>query len=112
MLDPSLVPFFSTASAPTLRTPPAPPSGQPRSRLSDDSGGPFRYNGIVSTQNALKLLYELRAVLDRLGENDSTLREALAGHRSGRAPHQFLYYFHLAQYSPDPVDIEEEEEDD
>jgi len=32
----------------------------------------------VSTPNALKLLYELRAVLDRLGEEDQTLREALA----------------------------------
>jgi 5'-3' exonuclease len=32
----------------------------------------------VSTQTALKLLFELRAVLDRLGENDSTMREALA----------------------------------
>jgi hypothetical protein len=32
----------------------------------------------VSTQIALKLLFELRAVLDRLGENDSTLREAIA----------------------------------
>ncbi len=32
----------------------------------------------VSTQAALKMLFELRAVLDRLGENDSTLREAMA----------------------------------
>lgn len=32
----------------------------------------------MSTQNALKLLYELRVVLDRLGENDSTLHEAVA----------------------------------
>lgn len=32
----------------------------------------------MSTQIALKLLFELRAVLDRLGENDSTIREALA----------------------------------
>lgn len=95
-----------------LRTPPAPPSGQPRSRLSDDSGGPFRYNGIVSTQNALKLLYELRAVLDRLGENDSTLREALAQDidRAVRLTNSCITQ--LAQYSPDPVDIEEEEEDD
>ncbi|MGA3169446.1 MAG: hypothetical protein ABSE62_00380 [Chthoniobacteraceae bacterium] len=32
----------------------------------------------MSTQNALKLLFELRAVLDRLGEEDQTLKEALA----------------------------------
>lgn len=32
----------------------------------------------MSTQTALKLLFELRAVLDRLGENDSTLLEAIA----------------------------------
>ncbi len=36
-----------------------------------------RYAGGVSTQNTLKLLFELRAVLDRLGENDSTIEEAI-----------------------------------
>jgi hypothetical protein len=38
----------------------------------------------VSTQAALKSLFELRAVLDRMGENDSTLREAI-GHDIERA---------------------------
>jgi len=32
----------------------------------------------VNTQAALKMLFELRAVLDRLGEGTSTLREAVA----------------------------------
>lgn len=32
----------------------------------------------MSTQNALKLLFELRVVLDRLAENDSSLHEAVA----------------------------------
>jgi hypothetical protein len=38
----------------------------------------LRYNGAVNTQTVLTLLFELRAVLDRLGENDSTILEALA----------------------------------
>jgi len=32
----------------------------------------------VNTETALKLLYELRAVLDRLSENEGTLKEALS----------------------------------
>ncbi len=36
------------------------------------------YDGAVSTQNALKLLFELRAVLDRVGEYDVTIRESMA----------------------------------
>lgn len=32
----------------------------------------------MNSQNALKLLFELRAVLDRLDENDTSLEEALA----------------------------------
>lgn len=36
------------------------------------------YAGRVSIQIALKLLFELRAVLDRLGEGDDTLRETIA----------------------------------
>ena len=66
----------------------------------------------MSTQNALKLLYELRAVLDRLGENDSTLREALAQDIDRAVRFTNSCITQLAQYSPDPVDIEEEEEDD
>ena len=42
------------------------------------SRSPLRYVAAVSTQHALKLLFELRAVLDRLGESDITLHETLA----------------------------------
>jgi hypothetical protein len=38
----------------------------------------LRYAAAVSTQTALKLLFELRAVLERLGESDITLHETLA----------------------------------
>jgi len=38
----------------------------------------LRYAGEVSTQIALKLLFELRAVLDRVGESDITLHETIA----------------------------------
>jgi hypothetical protein len=46
-------------------------------RLSNDSRAPLRYAGGVSTQIALKLLFELRVVLDRLGESDITLHETI-----------------------------------
>jgi hypothetical protein len=37
----------------------------------------LRYAGGVSTQTALTLLFELRAVLDRIGESDVSLHEAI-----------------------------------
>ena len=38
---------------------------------------PLRYAFPVSNQTALKLLFELRVVLDRLGESDLSLHEAI-----------------------------------
>ena len=43
-----------------------------------DAGEDSYYARGVSTQNALKLLFELRAVLDRIGEYDVSLRESMA----------------------------------
>lgn len=65
----------------------------------------------VSTQTALKLLYELRAVLDRIGENDSTLHEALAHDvdRAVRLANSCIS--ELAQDSPSPGDLEDDEDD-
>ena len=40
-------------------------------------GGRFRYAMGVSNQTVLKLLFELRAVLDRIGETDDSIEEAL-----------------------------------
>jgi len=65
----------------------------------------------VSTQIALKLLFELRAVLDRLGENDSTLREALAHDidRAVRLTNSCIA--ELTQDSPDRADAEEDDDE-
>ena len=64
----------------------------------------------MSTQTALKLLFELRAVLDRLGENDSTLREAIA-HDVDRAVG--LTNSCIAQLTQDsPAHADAEEDDD
>lgn len=65
----------------------------------------------VSTQTALKLLFELRAVLDRLGENDSTLREALAHDidRAVRLTNSCIA--ELTLDSPAGADLEEEEDE-
>jgi len=65
----------------------------------------------VSNQTALKLLFELRAVLDRLGENDSTLREALAHDidRAVRLTNSCIAQ--LTQDSPGRTDPEDEDEE-
>ena len=65
----------------------------------------------MSTQTALKLLYELRAVLDRLGENDSTLREAIAHdiERAVRLTDSCIDQ--LTQDSPGQPDAEEEDDE-
>ncbi len=65
----------------------------------------------MSTQTALKLLFELRAVLDRLGENDSTLREAIAHDidRAVRLTNSCIAQ--LTQDSPGGADAEEEDEE-
>ncbi len=52
--------------------------GERRQPLSNDSGGELRYGQWVNIQIVLKQLFELRAVLDRLGESDITLHETLA----------------------------------
>ncbi len=72
---------------------------------------PLRYACVVSNQNALKLLFELRAVLDRLGEDDVTLREAIA-HDIDRAVRLTnACIAELTQDSPGPAETEEEEEE-
>ena len=80
--------------------------------LSDDSGARLQYAAGVSTQIALKLLFELRAVLDRLGENDSTLREALAHDidRAVRLTNSCIGQ--LTEDSPGRGDAEEDDDDD
>ena len=45
--------------------------------FSGGPGGAFRYAAGVSDQTLLKLLFELRAVLDRIGENDDSIEEAI-----------------------------------
>jgi hypothetical protein len=63
----------------------------------------------VSTQNALKLLFELRAVLDRLGESDIALHEALA-HDVDRAVR--LTDGCIAQLTEEAPETPDAEEDD
>jgi hypothetical protein len=63
----------------------------------------------VSTQIALKLLFELRAVLDRLGEGDTSLREALAHDLDRAVRLTDSCIAQLAQDSPDGPEAEEEE---
>ncbi len=83
----------------------------PGTSVSGDSRAALRYSATVSTQIALKLLFELRAVLDRLGENDSTLREALAHDidRAVRLTNSCIT--ELTQGSPGPADSEEDEDE-
>jgi len=65
----------------------------------------------VSIQTALKLLFELRAVLDRLGENDSTLQEAIAHDvdRAIRLTNSCIAQ--LTQDAPGAADAEEEDDE-
>jgi len=68
----------------------------------------LRYDAAVNTQTALKLLFELRAVLDRLGENDSTIQEALA-HDIDRAMR--LTDSCIAQLTEDSPDADDADND-
>ncbi len=63
----------------------------------------------MSNQNALKLLFELRAVLDRLGETDITLHETVA-HDVERAIG--LADSCIAQLTQDETGADSGEEDD
>ena len=65
----------------------------------------------VSTQTALKLLFELRAVLDRLVESDSTLREAVAHDidRAVRLTNSCIAQ--LTQDAPSPADGEDDDDE-
>jgi hypothetical protein len=67
--------------------------------------------GAVSTQNALKLLFELRAVLDRVGESDVTLHETIAHdvERAVRLTNGCIAQ--LTEESPGAADAEEEEDE-
>ena len=72
----------------------------------------MRYSGAVSTQNALKLLFELRAVLDRIGESDDTLHESLV-HDVDRAVRLAdACIAQLAEESPEPGEGDETEEEE
>jgi hypothetical protein len=70
---------------------------------------PLRYAGPVSIPNAQKLLFELRAVLDRIGENDSTLQEAIV-HDVDRAKR--LADSCISQLTTDDSESGETEEED
>jgi len=63
----------------------------------------------VSTQSALKLLYELRAVLDRLGESEISLHETLV-HDIDRAVR--LADHCIAQLTEESPESAEGDEDD
>lgn len=76
--------------------------------LSNGSGAPFRYVGAVSTQTALNLLFELRAVLDRIGESDLSLHEVIV-HDVDRAVR--LTNSCIAQLSDDSPEAPDAEED-
>jgi hypothetical protein len=65
----------------------------------------------VSTQNALKLLFELRAVLDRLGENNETLHEALVHDLDRAVRLTDSCIAQLTEESPEAPDTDEEEEE-
>jgi hypothetical protein len=67
--------------------------------------------GAVSTQNALKLLFELRAVLDRVGESDVTLHETVAHdvERAVRLANACIAQ--LTEDSPGGTDAEEEDDE-
>ena len=63
----------------------------------------------MSTQNALKLLFELRAVLDRIGESDLTLHETIV-HDVERAAR--LANSCIAQLTEDsPADPEDDDDE-
>ena len=65
---------------------------------------------MVSTQNALKLLFELRVVLDRLGENDSSLHEAVVHDVDEAVRLTDGCIAELTQEATDHQDDDEEEE--
>jgi len=69
------------------------------------------YDGRVSTQTALKLLFELRAVLDRIGESDITLHETMAQdvERAVRLTNACIN--HLTEESPEESEAEEEDDE-
>lgn len=69
------------------------------------------YGGGVSTQIALKLLFELRAVLDRLGESDITLHETLAHDVDRAIGLTNSCISQLTQDAPGTADAEEEDEE-
>jgi hypothetical protein len=69
------------------------------------------YSGTVSTQTALKLLYELRAVLDRLGESEVTLHETLV-HDIDRAVRLTDHCItQLTEETPESDDVDDEDEE-
>jgi hypothetical protein len=63
----------------------------------------------VNTETALKLLYELRAVLNRLTESGDTLQEALSNdiNRAIRLTDDCITQ--LTEESPDPPETDAEE---
>ncbi len=65
----------------------------------------------MSTQNALKLLFELRAVLDRVCVSDTTLHETVAHdvERALRLANSCIAQ--LTEDSPGSADAEEEEDE-
>ncbi len=65
----------------------------------------------MSTQTVLKLLFELRAVLDRVGESDVTLHETVAHdvERAVRLANACITQ--LTEDSPAGGDAEEEEDE-
>ena len=69
------------------------------------------YDGGVSTQTALKLLFELRAVLDRLGESESTLAETMAQDIERAVRLSNACIAQLTEESPGHGDAEEDEDE-
>jgi len=67
----NLLPFYEDSRIQTQKSP-------PRRRFAVTRASRRANLHRVSNQVALKLLFELRAVLDRISEDDNTLHEALA----------------------------------
>jgi hypothetical protein len=70
----------------------------------------LRYAGGVNTENALKLLFELRAVLNRISNDDLSFKETLVGDVDRAARLADACISQLTQDSDEPVS--EDEEDD
>jgi len=64
----------------------------------------------VSTQTALKLLFELRVVLDRLGESDITLHETIVRDIDRAVRLTEACIAQLTEDSPDSPDPDEDGE--